>query len=49
VDVVATEHGIARLRGRSLRQRAQALVAIAPPEHREQLERDAHALWGPLR
>ncbi|HSD81133.1 MAG TPA: acetyl-CoA hydrolase/transferase C-terminal domain-containing protein [Solirubrobacteraceae bacterium] len=41
VDHVVTEHGIARLRGRSLAERARALIAIAAPEHREDLEREA--------
>jgi len=45
VDVVATEHGIARLRGRSLRERMNAMVAIAPPEHRERLMREAREIW----
>jgi acyl-CoA hydrolase len=43
VDVVITEFGAADLRGRTLRQRAQALIAIAHPAHREALERAAHA------
>lgn len=43
VDHVVTEHGIARLRGKTLAERAKALIAIAAPEHREQLSRDAHA------
>ena len=46
VDVVATEHGVARLRGRSLRQRIRALIAIAPPEHRERLRAEARQQWG---
>jgi len=45
VDVIATEHGIARLRGRSLRERVKAMVAIAPPEHRERLMREARDMW----
>jgi len=36
-DVVVTEHGIAELRGLSLDARAQALIAIAAPEHRDTL------------
>lgn len=44
VDHVVTEHGIARLRGRPIAQRARALIAIAAPEHREELEREAHEL-----
>jgi acyl-CoA hydrolase len=41
VDHVVTEYGIAHLRGRSLSERARALIAIAHPDHREQLEREA--------
>lgn len=44
VDAVVTEHGVAHLRGRTLRERARALIAIAAPEHREQLEQ--HRLEG---
>ena len=43
VDHVVTEWGIAKLRGRSLDDRARALIAIAHPDHREGLEREAHA------
>lgn len=41
VDKVVTEWGVAELRGRSLAQRAAALIAIAHPEHRESLTREA--------
>jgi acyl-CoA hydrolase len=41
VDHVVTEWGIAKLRGRSIAQRAAALVAIAHPDHRDALEREA--------
>ena len=41
VDVVVTEHGIARLSGRDLEQRARALLAVADPRHRELLSRAA--------
>lgn len=37
VDKVVTEWGVAELRGRSIRDRAQALISIADPEHREAL------------
>lgn len=36
-DAVATEHGVAELRGLSLHARAQALIAIADPAHRPAL------------
>jgi acyl-CoA hydrolase len=42
VDHVVTEWGIAKLRGRSLADRARALIAVAHPDHRETLEREAH-------
>jgi 4-hydroxybutyrate CoA-transferase len=37
VDYVVTEYGIARLRGRSVRQRADALIEIAAPQFRREL------------
>lgn len=42
--IIVTEHGVADLRGLSLRQRAKAMIAIAAPEFREELEREAAAL-----
>ncbi|WP_421120980.1 acetyl-CoA hydrolase/transferase family protein [Aquihabitans daechungensis] len=44
VDHVVTEHGVAELRGRSLAQRARALIAIADPPHRESLSAEARSL-----
>lgn len=41
---VVTEYGIAELWGRSLRERAHALIAIAAPDFREELEREAARL-----
>lgn len=38
VDIVVTEHGWAELRGKNLRERAEALRAIADPAHRDVLE-----------
>lgn len=40
VDIVVTEHGVARLAGLSLDERARALIAIAAPGHRDALMRD---------
>ena len=37
VDKVVTEHGVAELRGRTVDQRARALIAIAAPEFRDGL------------
>jgi len=44
VDKVVTEWGAAELRGRSIRERATALIAIAHPDHREHLRHRAHHL-----
>lgn len=41
VHYVVTEHGIAYLRGKNLKERAKALIEIAHPEHRERLEKEA--------
>lgn len=38
VDYIATEYGIVRLKGLSIRQRAKALISIAHPDFREKLE-----------
>jgi len=38
---ICTEHGIAYLFGKSIRQRAHALINIAHPDHREKLEKAA--------
>ncbi|RYG36946.1 acetyl-CoA hydrolase/transferase family protein [bacterium] len=38
---IVTEYGIAYLYGKNLRERARALIAIAHPDHREALEREA--------
>ena len=42
---IVTEYGVANLRGKSLRERAQALIAIAHPDFREQLTRDMQNIW----
>jgi acyl-CoA hydrolase len=44
VDQVVTEWGVAALRGRSIRERAQALIGIAHPDHRDALHHDARKL-----
>jgi len=46
VDVIATEHGTARLKGLSLRERVKTMIAIADERFREGLEREAAATWG---
>jgi acyl-CoA hydrolase len=42
--VVVTEHGVADLRGLSLRQRAERMIAIAAPEDRPGLDQAAEAV-----
>ena len=46
IQYVATEYGIAKLSGLSLRQRAQAMISIAHPDFREELARYAKESWG---
>jgi acyl-CoA hydrolase len=41
VHFVVTEYGVANLYGKTLRQRARALIDIAHPNHREELEKQA--------
>jgi acetyl-CoA hydrolase len=44
VHYIATEFGVAHLYGKSIRQRAQALIDIAHPDFQEELEREARGL-----
>lgn len=46
VQNIVTEYGVAQLRGRSLAERARALIAIAHPSVREDLERAACERFG---
>jgi acyl-CoA hydrolase len=48
VHFVVTEYGVANLYGKNLRQRAKALINIAHPDHREELEREAHERFNVL-
>jgi acyl-CoA hydrolase len=45
VDFVATEFGIAALAGKTVRQRMKALIDIAHPQFREELERKAFEIY----
>jgi acyl-CoA hydrolase len=45
VDYVVTEYGVARLRGASLTERSERLIAVAAPEHRDDLHRVAAGRW----
>lgn len=44
VNYVVTEYGVAQLRGKSAKQRAQALIAIAHPRFRDELTEQAQKL-----
>lgn len=48
VRYIVTEYGIADLYAKNLKQRASALIQIAHPSHREQLEQEAFKILGPL-
>jgi acyl-CoA hydrolase len=49
IHYVVTEYGVANLFGKSLRDRAKALINISHPDHREKLENEAmqrfNTLW----
>ena len=44
VDHVVTEHGVAQLRGRTVRERTRNLIAVADPKFRDELTSKAKAL-----
>ncbi|MGH2585378.1 MAG: acetyl-CoA hydrolase/transferase C-terminal domain-containing protein, partial [Dehalococcoidia bacterium] len=46
-DTVVTEYGIARLLNRSVRERAEELIAVAHPDFRAELRRAAQQLFWP--
>jgi acyl-CoA hydrolase len=46
IDYVVTEYGVARLRGKSARQRAAELIAIAHPKFRDELTDGARRMQG---
>jgi len=46
VDYVVTEHGIARLRGKAVRERIGELIAVAHPDFRAELRAEAKRLYG---
>lgn len=47
VDYVVTEYGVASLQGKSLRQRAEALIGVAHPDFRGELKQAAGKLFWP--
>ena len=44
IDYIVTEYGVAPMRGRSIRERVENLVAVAHPDFRAQLREDAKKL-----
>jgi len=42
---IITEYGIAKLFGKSLRERARELINIAHPKFREDLQKQAREIW----
>lgn len=46
VDFVVTEQGIARLRGKSVRERVDEMVAVSHPDFRAELRAEAAKLYG---
>ena len=45
-DTIITEYGVARLWGKNHRQRAQELIAVAHPDFRGELKREAASMLG---
>ncbi|MBV8088764.1 MAG: acetyl-CoA hydrolase, partial [Alphaproteobacteria bacterium] len=43
-DLIVTEHGIAELRGRTLAERARAMIQVADPAFRAELARASERL-----
>jgi acyl-CoA hydrolase len=46
-DYVVTEYGIAHIKGKTQRQRALDLIAIAHPDFRADLKKEAEKLYWP--
>jgi acyl-CoA hydrolase len=44
VDYLVTEHGVANLEGRSLRERAEAIISVAHPDFRSELRQAARKM-----
>lgn len=45
IDYVVTEYGAAHLKGKTLRERARALIAIAHPDFRQELSKDFESIY----
>ena len=46
-DYIVSEYGIASLHGKTQRERAEALIAIAHPDFRSELSKAARKLYWP--
>jgi 4-hydroxybutyrate CoA-transferase len=46
-DTVVTDFGVASLLGKSIRERAEALIEVAHPDHRDFLRDEARRLYWP--
>ena len=46
-DYIVTEYGIAHLKGKSLRKRAEQMISIAHPDFRDELRAEAKRLYWP--
>jgi 4-hydroxybutyrate CoA-transferase len=46
-DTIVTDRGVAHLLGKSVRERAEALIAVAHPDHRDWLREEARRLYYP--
>jgi 4-hydroxybutyrate CoA-transferase len=46
-DRIVTEYGVAELRGRSIRQKAEALIGVAHPDFRQELRATAKKMFWP--
>ena len=44
-DIVVTEFGVAKLKGKTQRQRTQELIAVAHPDFRAELQKEARRLY----
>ena len=48
IQYIVTEYGVAKLYGKSLRERAKLLIDLAHPDHREELDKAAFQRFGKL-
>jgi 4-hydroxybutyrate CoA-transferase len=46
-DTIVTDYGVAHLLGRSVRERAEELIRVAHPDHRDRLRSEAKRLYWP--